>query len=82
VLVLSHDRFLGPWGVAAHGEEERVVRLVRRVRMPPSASVPVGVVVLVGGDGGGSLAKEETLDPREATIDGGTRGCRSSRWRH
>jgi hypothetical protein len=39
--------------VAVHFEEEMVVKLVKRVRMPPSAAVPVRVVVLVGGDDGG-----------------------------
>jgi hypothetical protein len=75
---------LGPWGVAAHGEEETVVQLMKRVRMPSSKVAPAGVVVLVGGDGGVSLApliSGETLDLREATIDGGAHGRRSPHWR-
>jgi hypothetical protein len=44
---------LGPWDVAIHDEEETVIQLVKRVRMPPSVSTPVCVVFLVGGDGGG-----------------------------
>jgi hypothetical protein len=44
--------FLGSWGVAVHGEET-VVKLLKRVRMPPSVATPVGVVFLIGGDGGG-----------------------------
>jgi hypothetical protein len=44
---------LGPLGVAVHDEEETVVQLMKRVRMTPSTAAPVGVIVLVGGDGGG-----------------------------
>jgi hypothetical protein len=44
---------LGSWGVAVHGEEETVVQLLKRVRMPSSTAAPVGVVFLVGGYGGG-----------------------------
>jgi hypothetical protein len=70
----------GPWGVAVHGEEETVVQLVKRVRMPPSAVVFVGVVFVIGGDGGASLAPfvpGETSHPGEATIDNSACGCRS-----
>jgi hypothetical protein len=50
---LPSDGSLGPWGVAVHGEEETVVLMLKRVRIPPSTEAPVGVVFLVGGDGGG-----------------------------
>jgi hypothetical protein len=43
----------GPWIVAVHAEEETVAQLMKRVRMLPSMAAPVGVVVLVGGDGRG-----------------------------
>jgi hypothetical protein len=53
MILLFFLRRLGTWGVAVHFEEEMVVKLVKRVRMPPSAAVTVRVVVLVGGDDGG-----------------------------
>jgi hypothetical protein len=53
--------------------------------MPSSTMVPVGVVFLIGGDDGASLAPlfpKETLDLGEVTIDGGACGrhspCRRS----
>jgi hypothetical protein len=61
-----------------------MVQLVKLVRIPPSKAVAVGVIVLVGGDGGSvsrSIDSGGNLSPRETTIDGGARGCRSSRWR-
>jgi hypothetical protein len=69
---------------ALHGEEETVIQLLKRVRMQPSTTAHVGVVFLVGGDGGASLVPlfpGESSDPGEATIDGSARGCRP-RWRH
>jgi hypothetical protein len=39
--------------VSVHDEEETVVQLMKLVRMLPSPVVPVGVLVLVGGDDGG-----------------------------
>jgi hypothetical protein len=42
--------------VAVHGEEETVVQLMKQVRMLPSTTTPVSDVVLIGGDGGLSLA--------------------------
>jgi hypothetical protein len=44
---------LDPWGVAVHGEENMMVYLVKQVRMLASTPAPMGVVVLIGGDGGG-----------------------------
>jgi hypothetical protein len=81
---LPHGGSLGSSGATIHDEEEMAVQLVKPVRMPPSIEVPVGVIFLVGGDGGASpdpLFQGETSDPREATIDGGAHGCRRPCWR-
>jgi hypothetical protein len=32
---------LRPWDIAVHGEEEKVVQLLKRVTMPPSKAAPV-----------------------------------------
>jgi hypothetical protein len=46
-------RLLGPWRLAVHGEEEMMVQLVKRVKMPTSAAAPMDIIVLVGCNGGG-----------------------------
>jgi hypothetical protein len=68
---------LGSWGAVVHGEEEIVVQLLSRVRMPPSTVVPVSVVFLVGGNDGSvyrSILFMGNLRYGEATIDGGACG--------
>jgi hypothetical protein len=57
--------------MAVNGEE-MVDQLVKRVRMPPSAVVPVGVVFLVGGV---SHFIVFTEDLEKTTIDGGAPAC-------
>jgi hypothetical protein len=49
---VSGGGLFGPWGVLVHSEEGMVVQLVKRVRMLPSTTTPVGVAILIGGDGG------------------------------
>jgi hypothetical protein len=73
---------LGPWVVVVHNEEETVIQLVKRMRMPSSAATPAGVIVIVGGDGGGVSQSITSLDPREATIDGGASAVHIPCWWH
>jgi hypothetical protein len=79
VVVLPHG---GPWVVVVHDEEETVIQLVKWMRMPSSAATPVGVLVIVGGDGGGVSRSITSLDPREATIDDGAGAVCIPCWRH
>jgi hypothetical protein len=44
---------LGSCGAVVHGEEVTVDPLLKRVRMPSSTAVLVGVIFIIGGGGGG-----------------------------